>query len=213
MPTAPTLDKIVQAGIDSTIAELWTGTVGKVLAFDDTVPCVDVQPQVKRRIRDEDGAPVYELLPWIPSCPILYLGGGGFRLAFKINPGDTGFLLVPSSDIAAWLQTGGVSNPGDVARNHLSQAIFIPGLVPFSTPIPDAGEDKAVMAGGEIEIRATAEIKLDAPAIEAGGTLKLVDWTTHNTWALAVDSALTAAGFPPATLASTVLKTLKLTGG
>ncbi len=214
MKIGPSLAEIVSAGVETGLRGVFTAGIGVVVSYDDTLPAVTIQPQIFREVPSEaDGSPTFEPIPEIPDVPILFFGGGGFRLTFKPSPGDAGLFVCATQDIAPWFTKGTVDKPGDLGLHKIASAIFIPGLMPFTTPIPEAAEAKAIMKGGEIELRASVKAKIDAPAIEAGGTLALVTGPTFTAWASAVDTALTDAGFAPSLLSGTVIKTTKLKGG
>jgi hypothetical protein len=150
------LDELVTAGIDSRMLDVWTAIPGKVASYDSSVPSANVQPLVRRMTPDEDDASAFEDLPEIPNVPILFLGAGAFRITFPIAPGDSGLLIVCTNDLSAWLATGQPSDPGDLAVHHLAHAVFLPGLVPFSSPIPEAAENAIVVAGAEIRLGSLA---------------------------------------------------------
>jgi hypothetical protein len=148
----PTLDKLITTGVETAIGEIFTASVGQVVSFDPSVPSVEVQPMIQRETKDKDGARVFESMPVLTAVPILFFGGGGFRMTLPLDVGDTGLLVFAMHDLAAWLTTGQISQPGDAGRHHPSFAIFLPGLTSWKTPIPAAAEPAFVLEGDDLRL-------------------------------------------------------------
>lgn len=77
------------------------------------------------------GAPTLEppagsAFPSVPS---------GASLVLPVAKGDTGLLIFCDSSLDVWLARGGLVDPLDDRHHSLSDAVFIPGLRPFSSPI------------------------------------------------------------------------------
>jgi hypothetical protein len=56
-------------------------------------------------------------------------------LVLPVSVGDTGLLVFADGSLDVWLARGGVVDPLDDRHHALSDAVFIPGLRPFSNPI------------------------------------------------------------------------------
>lgn len=139
----PTLTDVLEAVFRSFVAQQFTAMPGIVEAYDPVLQRVDVQPAIKATHEDEAG-PVVEAEPIIPSVPVLFLGGGGSHLTHPIAKGDP-VLLVFGAPIKAWLTLGGVVDPRAVHRNHLGDAIAIPGLRPRPQVIKPAPSTSAMV--------------------------------------------------------------------
>lgn len=176
---APTLDQIVTAALEADRRDLWTCSIGKVVSYDSTARTAEVEPQIKREVPNEDGEPTYEVIPALTSVPVFFLSAGPFSLTFPIEPGTPGLLIFATHDFAAWYLSGKISNPGDLGLHHLSSAIFVPGLVPSSTPMPQAEEDAVVLRGDDIRFgRETAN---DPPITKSALDAK---WLELTSWVL-----------------------------
>jgi hypothetical protein len=66
------------------------------------------------------------LTPDVPS---------GADLVVPVAVGDTGLLVFADDSLDVWLSKGGLVDPLDDRHHALSDAIFIPGLRPFSNPV------------------------------------------------------------------------------
>lgn len=69
---------------------------------------------------------------WAPSRPSV---PSFVDLALPVAVGDTGLLIFSDRSLDVWLATGGIVDPGDDRRHALSDAVFVPGLRPFSSPL------------------------------------------------------------------------------
>ncbi len=105
---------------------------GQVVTFDGTLQTVSVQPSLKVLFQ---GNPVPQLLPIIEDVPIVYPGGGNWFVTFDILPGHTVLLIFAERSIANWANLGGIADPQSTRKNHLSDAIAIPGVLPTPTAL------------------------------------------------------------------------------
>jgi len=64
-----------------------------------------------------------------PSVP------SGADLVTPVAVGDTGLLVFCDGSLDVWLSKGGLVDPLDDRHHALSDAVFIPGLRPFSNPV------------------------------------------------------------------------------
>ena len=152
---------------------------GRVESYDSTKQRATVQPAIKRAHIDEAGNRVVEALPPIPDVPVVFPGGGGYRLTFPIQRGDGVLLVFSEASMDKWLAKGGVVDPVDDRRHDLTDAIAVPGLRSFATPLTDVPTDGislGVDAGG-------LELRITGSEIRAGGTERLVtkaEFDTHT---------------------------------
>jgi len=105
---------------------------GQVVSFDPALQTVSVQPSLKVLLQ---GNPVPQLLPIIEDVPVVFPGGGNFFVTFDILPGHTVLLVFAERSIANWQNLGGIADPQSVRKNHLSDAIAIPGILPTTTAL------------------------------------------------------------------------------
>lgn len=139
---------------------------------------VDLQPLLQVRYVAM-AAPT--TLPVIPNCPVSMPSGATWGFKFPIAVGDTGLAIFCDRSLDNWVAgSGGVIDPDDVRTHDLTDAIFVPGLVPKAKQTTDATEDMVIRNG-------TAQVRL-----EKNGTFRianqgqeLVDLVTQLTNALA----------------------------
>ena len=150
-----------------------TALVGMVSAFDGKNR-VTVQPVVNRKYTGQDGKP----LPPISDVPISFPGAGDYWLTFPIEKGTWVLLLCSQRSIDAWKNGDGQPNdPTTPRRFSMSDAIAIPGVVPFGSSFD---------VGGGLELRNKAgdvRIAIDGKVLtmtNGTGTIEIGDDGTAN---------------------------------
>jgi len=158
IPMETILDGLIS---DWVINRVHTATPGIVTAWDGGHK-VSVQPALK--IKREGGDPM--ALPELMDVPLIYPGGNGFRLTFPIAVGDTVLLIFSERAIETWLDSGDVVDPASSRAFDLSDAIAIPGLIPYSgagaipagvtltygSAVVALGDDGVVSINGHLEV-------------------------------------------------------------
>lgn len=159
LPRTPSLTQVISNAITGRLADVHTAIPAKVERYDATKQLVDATPLIKASHPLEDGEIETQALPTISNVPVVFPGGGGFRLTFPIQVGDTVLLVFSEASLDKWLQQGGTVDPLDTRRHHLADAIAIPGLHPFSAP--SSGADTSVITigsdSGSDDFAATAQ--------------------------------------------------------
>lgn len=159
---APELADVIETVVDARLVEMNTVLPGKINRIDGNM--VEVQIQLKRTY--EDGQ-VVEVSPLI-NVPISQSASNGGRagLFLPVKKGDTGTLLFCQRSLNRWLEEGVSVDPQDDRRFDLSDAIFIPGLAPFSKTddfetknavLKNSNMNIVLHPGGQIEIRGATE--------------------------------------------------------
>lgn len=151
-----TLNEAVEAAIDNKLAGVHTCLPGMVESYNIAKAMVSVKPLIKRVYRD--GQQV--ALPVIVNVPLIFPRSAGGSLTFPIAKGDGVLLLFSERAMEVFLSKGGDQIPGDRRRFDLSDAIAIPGLLPFTVVSP-AEPDAVVLRGGNMKVK----IKSDKIAI------------------------------------------------
>lgn len=140
----PDLVEILRQAIENAQSRFWTALPGRVESYDETAQRASVQPLVKNIYYDENEERVAERLPMIGDVPVMFIGPGGARITFPLSKGDTGLLVFTSCSLDKWLTGDGREvDPFHERRNHLGDAIFIPGL--FAKPPTSAPTNAMVV--------------------------------------------------------------------
>lgn len=125
---SPTFGQVIDRLRETTKAQIRVALPCKVLLYDPVTQTVDVQPLIDDRIQQEDGTFTALPFPVLPHVPVAFPAGGGFRLTFPLQLGDTGQVLFNDLSIDTWQNQGGHAQAPDGRRHDISDAVFYPGL-------------------------------------------------------------------------------------
>ena len=200
----PDLATVIRAAISGQLKGARVALPARVETYDANTQQVTAQPLVYDGYLDETGKRQSERLPVIAGVPVLFPGGGGFRVTFPIVAGDTVLLVFASSSLEKWLSLGGEVDPVDDRRHHISDGIAIPGLHDFAHPLASAPTSTMSMGkdGGPT-------IEISGSTIQAGGSSALMlvsDFMSHV-------HVAPSGGGPTAVPSVTVTGTAVLKGG
>lgn len=144
MTEIPTLAQLLKNAIDNRLLDAHTAIIGRVEKYDETRQLADVQPILKRAIKNAAGTINQEDLPLLVDVPVLFPRGGGFFIALPIQTGDYVQVIFNESSIEEFL----TESPSTIAYNQrftLQGAIAIPGIYPFSKTIQSAHKSNLVI--------------------------------------------------------------------
>lgn len=161
----PDLADVLDAALENRLERFWTSLPGAVTSYDASTQTCSAQPQTRQGHYGEDGERAVERLPVINSVPVLFIGGGGYRVTAPVKSGDFCLLIMTSAALDKWQAHGDEVDPGDdLSRNTLGHAIAVVGLRPPSDPWQSAPAD--FMTIGKDDGPA---IELDSTEIRVGG--------------------------------------------
>lgn len=123
----PQLTQVLENAINTALADVHTAMPGKVVAIKGTQK-IDVQPLLQRRYKN---GPLVNL-PVIQDVPVIMPSGANYFIQVPMSVGDTGMIVFAERSIDQWLVAGGFSDPNDIRKHDISDAMFYPGLNPFS---------------------------------------------------------------------------------
>ena len=69
-----------------------------------------------------------------------------------MNAGDQVLLVFSERSLDVWLSAGGIVDPNDTRKHHISDAIAIPGCYPFNNPITGASASDVVLGNDHSQI-------------------------------------------------------------
>ena len=159
---------------------------------------VNIQPLLQIRVLNPNISPttpntVLQNLPIIQNVMVQTPMGANYYIKTPIAVGDYGIALFCERAIDNWSNiqqnSSPIVDPGDNRTHNLTDAIFIPGLYPFSQQTTDSTTD-LVISNGESELR----IKKDGKFAIQNSTQELISNLINlvNT----LTSASTVAGGP-----------------
>lgn len=156
MALDPTDAEVIRAAITARLGEVWTATIGRVESYDPQTQTASVLPVVRRPLKAADGHVGHEDLPVLPNVPVLQPRAGGFFVHLPVVVGDTVLVVFTSDSFAMWRESGAVTNPGDLRRHSLSNAVAIPGVFPAKLALADIPTNEAVLGGGVFRVGAAS---------------------------------------------------------
>jgi len=118
--------------IDSVLSDVHTAMPGKVEKYEYDKQRANVKPLVRRRY--SDGTEVD--FPVIAGVPVVFPRSAKASLTFPLEVGDTGLIIFCERSLDRWLSKGGVTDSVYSRKFDLSDAVFIPGMYPFSEASP-----------------------------------------------------------------------------
>jgi hypothetical protein len=131
----PTLAGVINIATERLADRLCVAVPARVESYDPTTQRINAQPLIKRRYEDEEGDLVVERMPVVTNVPVEFPGAGPWGMTFPIAVGDTVLLVFADRSLDVWLSEGGEVDPLDTRKHHMSDAVAIPGLRSFKTPL------------------------------------------------------------------------------
>src|SRR5579859_2520696 len=172
---SPTLQQLFDGFRTAVFADLHVAFPAVVRAFDPVAQSVDVQPALQIPVPNEDGTGTLVSMAIIPKVPVVYLGGGGFKLVYPLVAGDTVLVVVAERSIDRWCSQGGVLDPQQQRSHHLADAVAIPGLRPFNTLQSvrtdaivlggDGGGKQVAVTGSQVHLGVTDAVQMATDAL------------------------------------------------
>jgi Phage protein Gp138 N-terminal domain len=163
----PSLAKVITDAIEARLASLHTLLPGRVVKVDLARGRADVEPLLMRL--NSDGVAV--ALPIITDCPIAFYRAGKAAVYLPLAVGDQVEIRFSERSLDTWLSKGGVVDPADGRKHHLSDAVVYPGL--YDGTKPPVGTDASslilVHDQAKVSLKADGEIRLS----NAEGTARL----------------------------------------
>lgn len=200
------IHRLVRRMIDAALAEVHTHMLAEVVSYDAEMNTCSVQPFPDKICIARADAMTTASWPILEDVPVLQLGSGKLWLTVPPLAGTFGTLHINERSIEKWLATADEGGPTSTRRFSISDAVFIPGVVPllpsgdtgaFVVPIEtdrislrtrDGAASVSVLDDGTVEITTTSkkitvtngqitEI-IDGTEIQLGGT---ADWAVAYT--------------------------------
>lgn len=142
---------IIKNAINSSLNNVHTALPGVIISYDPSSNKATIQPALnKNYVTGVQSMPVLENVPIIfPSF-----------IKFPVVAGDYVLLIFCERSLDLWLSVGGQVTPTDPRKFDLSDAIAIPGLMPFTETFPNNNNQDFFIsyAGSNIKIEADGNI-------------------------------------------------------
>jgi len=145
----PTLSDVIKEAIEAKLLDLHVSMPAKIEKYDNATQKADVKPLLRKKYKLNNGTVE---IPVIPNVPVQFpsADNGNAYIHFPIKSGDLGIIVCCERSIDNWLSgTGQVVNSDDPRHHSFSDAIFIPGVRPFSAALENTTEDEVIVQRNE----------------------------------------------------------------
>jgi len=121
------MEETMRSAVERELSTIWTALPVKVLEDSDG-HIVKLQSTIKGSQQGDDGAVQSVNMPEFGMVPIHFPSGGGYTITHPIKKDDEGIVVFSSRCIDGWWKEGGLQPEPYHRQNHLSDAMYIPGI-------------------------------------------------------------------------------------
>ena len=162
------LAKVLLQAIKSDLFEVHTCLPARIEKYDETEQKANVAPLLKKKYKFES-EPVD--LPIMTSVAVQWpsANAGAAFIHLPLKVGDLGMVVFSERSLDTWLAGEGDSvSPEDPRHHHLSDAVFIPGVLPFKKALTISNPDNMILKNSNmtIEIDPSGKIKIEGSSQE-----------------------------------------------
>lgn len=162
------LAEVLLQAIESGLLDVHTCLPARIEKYDEETQKADIAPLLKKKYKFEDTAVD---LPVIANVPVQWpsANDGAAFIHLPLKVGDLGWVVFAERSIDTWLAGEGDSvSPEDPRHHHLSDAIFMPGGLPFKKALTISSADNMILKNNNmtIEIDPSGKIKIEGAAQE-----------------------------------------------
>lgn len=164
MTTAP---DIFRDSVYSILANVHTSLPGIIVSYDPSTNKAQVQPALNKNFTSGEMP-----MPILQNVPIVFPK----NITFPINAGDYVLLIFSERSLDLWKSVGGQVTPTDPRKFDLSDAMAIPGLMPFTESYPDnnnqdyvinfGGSSITIKPDGAVTIKTSSTVAIGNPIVE-----------------------------------------------
>ncbi len=155
--TTPTDEDVIRMAIEQRLVNLNVSMPGVVESFDKATQTASIQPALKRKY--SEGEVVN--LPVLQKVPVVFPRGSTWSVTGPIVPGDTGHIIFSQRSIDVWKKDGGVVDPKDPRKFHITDAIFYPGLGPSSKALAVTDHLTLTSGSAKIELQKSGKFRFE----------------------------------------------------
>lgn len=164
----PSLAETIRRHQEADRLDLHVTMPAKITSWDAGKQRAQCKILLKNAYLDEENARQVESFPIVSGVPVEFLSAGGFRLTCPISDGNLvidgatipatlGRLVFMDRSIDKWLTGSGAEVDPQIDHSHaISDAVFVPGLHTFGTPLRSCPTDHMTIGadqGVQIHLR------------------------------------------------------------
>lgn len=180
----PTIDEAIATLIDAKLIDLNVCMPATIVKYDKDTQFASVQPSLKRKW--ENGTLVNQ--PIIPNVPVVHprARGGKAFIHMPVQIGDEVTLVFSHRSLDNWKTQGGVVDPADRRKFHLTDAYaLVGGAAAPNAFTPETSDSIEIINGdSKVFIKPDGTIDMKNPLAEAqimpDGTIDLMAQNAHT---------------------------------
>lgn len=173
----PQIEELLKSAIEQRLVQVHTSMPGVIAKYDAQKQVADVRPAIKRKY---PGGEIVEL-PLLTNVPVAHPRAGKARIHLPLKEGDSVEICFSERSIENWNAKGGIVDPEDPRKHHLSDAYVKPCLYPSKDPFTVTEETAIEIVNDTAEIF----IKPDGTVSIKGSSLLLGDHSLSEFVAIA----------------------------
>jgi hypothetical protein len=163
---SPQLEDVIKAAVEARLIQLHTSMPGIVQSYDAQKQLATVRPALKRTYGDG----TLTELPLLIDIPVAHPRANGAHIHLPLKEGDSVMVIFSERSLENWIAQGGVVDPDDPRKHHLSDAYCYPGLYPENDPFTVADETsiEIVNQSSEIHIKTDGTVSIKGTSVLLG---------------------------------------------
>lgn len=150
----------IRTHIDAVLTQMNVCLPAKIVAYDPKTQYASVQIQLKQKY--EDGTLVQR--PVVPNVPVIFprARAGKVRMHWGLYEGDDVTLNFSQRSLDNWKTQGGMQDPADRRKFHISDCYATPGgsAKPDAFPVNDPDSIEIINENGIVQIKKDGTINL-----------------------------------------------------
>ena len=175
----PTMAEVIKEAIRAALLDLHVAIPARVDTYDKDKQKANIKPLLRKKYKS-DGMEIE--LPVIPGVPVQHpsANGGKAFIHLPIKKGDLGTAIFCDRSIDRWLAgKGEIITPDDPRHHDLSDAVFIPGVLPFSQALQGILADDMMMVNDSMKVILYPDGKISIEGATAEIVTVLSDLIQH----------------------------------
>ena len=205
MKVKKTWSEVIKEAINASLINVHTSLPARVEKYSEGK--ADVVILIKRNINDE----IIEY-PKLTDVPVMQprSNDGKSFLSLPIKKGDTGMVSFIERSIDKWLVNGQSTDPEDARKFDLSDAIFTPGLYPFSKPLKYESKEATELKNDKSQLILWPDGKIELKGNNVD-LLSIISDVINHLSSAQIITAMGPSPFFPSTIANFVADQTRLT--
>lgn len=129
--STPSLNEVISRAIETRLLDVHTAMPGQIVSYNSSNQSCTVQLSIKKKY--EDGTLIN--IPQITNVPVVFPRAGKAFISMPLKAGDNVLVIFSERAMDLFLNLGGIVDPKDPRKHHITDAIAIPGVYPFNNSI------------------------------------------------------------------------------